>query len=194
MYDPNSAKEGVHPGRKVLHGLGFTRWVSKGKGTPMCDVWFVVLTDLAAEEGSDGDAGELIKNRFAFTDAAMMMWGRFCLGVGYAQAHDVFDDDTIDTIIGKGPVIGNVKMKEWEGEERPEIAQFSKFGGDQDPEWEDAIAKGQARFHKLQAAMTEKARQKGGGGGSRRASAPDDPESHGGEGGGGGQGDDGIPF
>jgi uncharacterized membrane protein YgcG len=185
VYDPSTAEQGIHAGAKVLHGVGFDRWVSKA-GNPMLEVYFVVLQDLA----DSGDEGELTRRSFALTESAIQFWGRLCLAAGHTKPHDPeHDDDVVEHIIGKGPILATCKAREYQGESKIEPDGFKAYKGEPDPGWDEVIEAGRASFEKILAARKKKA---GGGGGGSRASS----EGSGGRAstGGGGRDNDDIPF
>jgi hypothetical protein len=194
MYDPSKEKSSgaCGAGRKVLHPVGYRLYNSSKKGTQMLDIAFVCLRDLA----EIGDEKNSVRARFALVDAAMFRYGAFCQAIGYTQPHDPTKPEVIEKMLANAkPIIGTVKVTEWEGNERPEVDKFAKYRGEQDPEWDEMIAHGEASWQKYLAKIEEKEREAGRGGSrssgsSARSSAPDE-ESY--SGGGGGDTDD-IPF
>ena len=196
-YDKGGDTRYCKAGRKVLVPLGYERWKSS-KGTPMVSIMYLCVVDLV--EGGK-DVGAVVWRNFALSQNAVQFFARFARAMKHHSPFNVFKDDDVQEIVGKGACIGKVEVESGDRRdgngkwERSEVKFFDPFDGDWEPDWDALVAEGEEKcwdtYLKFRAENPRGAPRKGKGGGGG---------SEGGGGGGGGGGytpqgpDDDIPF
>lgn len=134
-------------GRKVLAAIGFERWTSS-QGSAMLSIRFVCVDDL--EEGGE-DVGAHVWRNFALTQKAVSFFARFARAIGWLAPFNVFKDEDITEILGKGSVIGRVEIESFQRNdgktgEKGEVKFFDPFEGRWEPGWDTTIAKAESEW------------------------------------------------
>lgn len=184
------------PGRKVLAPIGYERWKSS-KGNDMLSVRFVCLEDL---EGDASEAGAHVWRNFALTENAVAFFARFARAMGYLSPFNVFKDEDVQAILGKGAVIGRVEEETYEKRDgsdgkKSEVKFFDRYEGDWGPSFDGICGTAEEEWDSYLEWRERNPRGSSNRGGGNRGSS-------GGGGGGGGGGrqttlpaqDDDIPF
>lgn len=128
-------------GRKVLVPLGYERWKSS-KGTPMLSIMYGCVVDLV--EGG-GDAGAVVWRNFALSQNAVQFFARFARAMRFTSPFNVFKDEDVGEILGKGACIGKVEVesgdrKDGNGKwERSEVKFFDPYEGDWEPHFDELV-------------------------------------------------------
>jgi hypothetical protein len=148
----------VRPGRKLAHAVGMSRWEAS-TGTQMLSVGFVVLRD--AEQGGD-DTGLIFMERFALTPAASFRIARWAKATGFAGDFYPDDDEAIQRIMARGPVVATLVEDTYKGKTRAQVESFAPYSGQADPAWDAAVLAGEQEFAAIQQRMAD-SRSNGGG-------------------------------
>jgi len=156
MVDPNDLGEGASfkkatPGRKLVHGVGFRRWVSKS-GTPMLTIAFVILHD----HEKNGDEGCIVFRNFSLSERALFFLGRFAAAVGWNKPFDSDDNDAIERIVSAGPVSTKLEEDTYDGKTKVVPEGFLKFSGQYNPKWNSLIQAGEAEYAEMQRRLAQK--------------------------------------
>jgi len=187
--DSQGTSDFCAPGRKLCAAVGIRRWTA-GTGTPMLTMGFVVLRDGA----TTGDEGKVFMERFPLVQTAAFRIARWAKAQGWPTEFDADDDDDLQRIMARGPVVAVLKEDTYKGKTRTEVDPdgWAPYTGDRDPAWDGMISKGELEFEAIQRRMANKAGSGNAGSGSN--GNPDHPNAPGnGYGGAPSQHDD-IPF
>jgi hypothetical protein len=173
-------------GKKALVPLGFERWKSS-KGSAMLSIMYGCILDL--EKGGP-DAGAVVWRNFALTQNAVQFFARFARAMGFTTPFNVFSDEDVGAILGKGACVGKVEVETYErrdGKEghRSEVKFFDPFTGSWEPDFDALVAEMEEKWDEYLAFRAE----------HPRGAAPTGGGSGGGESGGGGSySNEDIPF
>lgn len=141
----------VRPGRKLSQAVGMSRWTAS-TGTPMLTIGFVVLQDAA--EGGD-DCGLIFLERFALTAAATFRLARWAKAQGYAGEFYPDDDEAIQRIMARGPVVATLVEDTYKGKTRAQVDAFAAYTGQADPSWDAAVLAGEQEYRAIQQRMAD---------------------------------------
>jgi hypothetical protein len=187
LVDPNKTSNfrSCGRGRKVLALVGLDRRKNQ-KDNWQYEIHWACVQDLSAPEGEDGDKGADHWDRCVLTENALWRLGALMKAAGYTQPFDSDDAKLIADVLGKCYVIADVKVRQYDGEDRSETKTWSPYSGPEGEDWADIIAKGIENHAKLRESRKKGAGGGGNSGGSqgggtpRRQRSGEDPEVDGG--------------
>lgn len=136
-------------GKKLLAAVGFERYKSGRRGTPMIGVRFLCVHDFDADEGA-GDAKSITFDNIANTDAAMWRFVDLAKGLGWTEPFDPDDDEEVGALLTSGYVQANLVEETFQGKKKVSPAEYVKADEadayEEDPNWQTWIEQAEEDF------------------------------------------------
>lgn len=128
MFDPNAedykkerTKWLTEKGRHTFAAVGFERFNSSTKGTPMLGVRLVVI---------DGpEWGKVFVPEFAMSDAALWKFAEFCRALKQDSPFDPNDNEALGAVLVNGFFTADCEPETYNGFTRLKAGDFEPFSG-----------------------------------------------------------------
>lgn len=140
--DPNDEKyesggggtEKCGPGAKLLVAVGFERYSSSRKGTPMIGIRWLCLHDF-----NGNDEKRVAFDNVANTANSMWRFAAIAKALGYSDMFDTDDDEDLWAMLSSGYLVGKLQNETYQGKTQAKLKFYDEPDGDfqydDDPDW-----------------------------------------------------------